>query len=63
MKQKFKFSEALKTALGMSFISMISMEIMMQEVRELKLMLSLKLIISKIEQQMKKIPLEKSLGC
>ena len=27
MKQKFKFSEALKTALGMSFISMISMEI------------------------------------
>ena len=26
MKQKFKFSEALKTALGMSFISMISME-------------------------------------
>ena len=29
MKQKFKFSEALKTALGMSFISMISMEISM----------------------------------
>ena len=29
MKQKFKFSEALKTALGMSFISMISMEIVM----------------------------------
>tara|TARA_A100001011_G_scaffold244572_1_gene252596 strand:- start:50 stop:493 length:444 start_codon:yes stop_codon:yes gene_type:complete len=29
MKQKFKFSEALKTALGMSFISMISMEIAM----------------------------------
>ena len=26
MKQKFKFSEALKTAFGMSFISMISME-------------------------------------
>ena len=26
LKQKFKFSEALKTALGMSFISMISME-------------------------------------
>ena len=26
MKQKFKFSEALKTALGMSFISMISMK-------------------------------------
>mgnify|MGYP001239384314 FL=1 len=29
MKQKFKFSEALKTALGMSFISLISMEIAM----------------------------------
>ena len=29
MKQKFKFSEALKTALGMGFISMISMEIAM----------------------------------
>ena len=29
MKQKFKFSEALKTALGMSFISMIGMEIAM----------------------------------
>ena len=29
MKQKFKFLEALKTALGMSFISMISMEIVM----------------------------------
>ena len=29
MKQKFKFSEALKIALGMSFISMISMEIAM----------------------------------
>ena len=29
MKQKFKFSEALKTAFGMSFISMISMEISM----------------------------------
>ena len=29
MRQKFKFSEALKTALGMSFISMISMEISM----------------------------------
>ena len=29
IKQKFKFSEALKTALGMSFISMISMEITM----------------------------------
>ena len=29
MKQKFKFSEALKTAFGMSFISMISMEIAM----------------------------------
>ena len=29
LKQKFKFSEALKTALGMSFISMISMEIAM----------------------------------
>ena len=27
IKQNFKFSEALKTALGMSFISMISMEI------------------------------------
>ena len=29
MKQKFKFSQALKTAFGMSFISMISMEIAM----------------------------------
>ena len=29
MKQKFKFLEALKIALGMSFISMISMEIAM----------------------------------
>ena len=29
LKQKFKFSDALKTALGMSFISMISMEIAM----------------------------------
>ena len=29
MKQKFKFLEALKTAFGMSFISMISMEIAM----------------------------------
>ena len=29
MKQKFNFSQALKTALGMSFISMISMEIAM----------------------------------
>tara|TARA_Y100000591_G_C21661054_1_gene607855 strand:+ start:436 stop:879 length:444 start_codon:yes stop_codon:yes gene_type:complete len=29
IKQKFKFSEALKTAFGMSFISMISMEIAM----------------------------------
>ncbi len=29
IKQKFKFFEALKTALGMSFISMISMEIAM----------------------------------
>ena len=29
VKQKFKFSEALKTALGMSFISMLSMEIAM----------------------------------
>ena len=29
MKQKFMFSEALKTALGMSFISMISMEVAM----------------------------------
>ena len=29
MKQKFKFFEALKTALGMSFISMISMEVAM----------------------------------
>ena len=29
MKQKFKFSEALKTAFGMRFISMISMEIAM----------------------------------
>ena len=29
LKQKIKFSEALKTALGMSFISMISMEIAM----------------------------------
>ena len=32
IKQKFKFSEALKTALGMSFISMISMEISMNVV-------------------------------
>ena len=32
IKQKFKFSEALKTALGMSFISMISMEISMNSV-------------------------------
>ena len=32
MKQKFKFLEALKTALGMSFISMISMEIAMNSV-------------------------------
>ena len=32
IKQKFKFSEALKTALGMSFISMISMEIAMNTV-------------------------------
>ena len=32
MKQKFKFSEALKTAFGMSFISMISMEIAMNSV-------------------------------
>ena len=29
MKQKYKFSEAFKTALGMSFISMISMEVAM----------------------------------
>ena len=29
IKQKFKFLDALKTALGMSFISMISMEIAM----------------------------------
>ncbi len=29
LKQNFKFNNALKTALGMSFISMISMEIMM----------------------------------
>ena len=29
IKQKFKFSEALKTALGMSFISMVSMEVAM----------------------------------
>ncbi len=29
LKQNFKFSNALKTALGMSFISMISMEIAM----------------------------------
>jgi hypothetical protein len=29
IRQKFKFSEALKIALGMSFISMISMEIAM----------------------------------
>ena len=29
IKQKFKFSEALKTALGMRFISMISMDIAM----------------------------------
>ena len=29
MKQKFRFLEALKTALGMSFISMISMEVAM----------------------------------
>ena len=29
MKQKFQFSDALKTAFGMSFISMISMEIAM----------------------------------
>ncbi len=29
IKQKFKFYEALKTALGMSFISMISMEVAM----------------------------------
>ena len=29
IKQKFDFSSALKTALGMSFISMISMEIAM----------------------------------
>ena len=29
MKQKFKFSEALKTAFGMSFISMIGMELSM----------------------------------
>ena len=32
IKQKFKFSEALKTALGMSFISMISMEVAMNSV-------------------------------
>ena len=29
MKQKFDFSRAIKTAMGMSFISMISMEIVM----------------------------------
>jgi hypothetical protein len=29
MKQDFKFQNALKTALGMSFISMISMEVAM----------------------------------
>ena len=29
LKQNFKFSNALKTALGMSFISMISMEVAM----------------------------------
>ena len=29
MKQNFKFQNALKTALGMSFISMISMEVAM----------------------------------
>ena len=29
MKQKFKFSDAIKTALGMSFLSMISMEVAM----------------------------------
>ena len=29
MRQKFRFSDALKTALGMSFISMLSMEIAM----------------------------------
>tara|TARA_B100000902_G_scaffold348141_1_gene355898 strand:+ start:593 stop:1030 length:438 start_codon:yes stop_codon:yes gene_type:complete len=29
IKQNFKFGDAIKTALGMSFISMISMEIMM----------------------------------
>jgi len=29
LKQNFKFSNALKTALGMSFISMISMEVSM----------------------------------
>ena len=29
MRQNFDFSKALKTAMGMSFISMISMEIMM----------------------------------
>ena len=29
IKQNFKFEDAIKTALGMSFISMISMEIMM----------------------------------
>ena len=29
MKQNFKFQNALKTAMGMSFISMISMEIAM----------------------------------
>ena len=29
MKQEFNFSKALKTAFGMSFISMVSMEIIM----------------------------------
>ena len=29
LKQKFKFKEAIQTALGMSFISMISMEVAM----------------------------------
>jgi hypothetical protein len=29
MKQKFKFQNALKTAMGMSFISMVSMEVAM----------------------------------
>ena len=29
LKQKFNFSQALKTALGMSFISMVSMEVAM----------------------------------